>query len=170
MNNFLAIGYVKSAHGVRGNIRVCSFSGESEHFYGLTELTLRRGKREYIFKIEKVSGIHPVIIIKLEGLNTREDALRYKGYEVLVPREKAAPCRENEYYIADLIGCKIYLEGDTNSIIGTVSSVIETSNTNLMEVVRLSGDKVIIPFQDHFIGNINIENKLIELKAPWILE
>lgn len=170
MKNLLAIGYVKSAHGVRGNIRVCSFSGESEHFYNLEELTLRRGRKKYIFKIENVSGRHPTLIIKLKGVETREDALKYKGWEILVPRENASPCGDGEYYIADLVGCKLYTDSQTPDLVGTVLSIVEAANADLLEVEKTDGEKIIIPFQDYFIGHVDITEKKIKLKTPWILE
>lgn len=171
MKDRLAIGYIRSAHGTNGALRVHSFSGESEHFRKLERLTLRYRSIEREYEVEEVFGTHPTLLVKLKGVDTREAAQRLQGWEIWVSREYAAPCREGEYYIADLEGCEVYSEGEEGPVFhGTIVAVIEAPHTFLLEVALPGGGRAMIPFQDHFVGEVDILRRRIELKTPWILE
>jgi len=163
----IAIGKIRTSHGVHGFVKIVSFSGETNHFFDLKKVLLKSEKMEKEYKIEEMKPMGGSVIIKFDGIDNPEKAKSLSGFEIWVPRESAAALSDGEYYHADLIQCSIQFEDE---IIGHVKSLLEGGGGELFEVVKTSGETVLIPFRDEFIGDISIEKKLIELKTRWILE
>ena len=97
MDDELIIGRVRTAHGVRGELKVESMSGETDHFRSLSTVTLVRGDRRHELAVEGVRVAHRTVLLKLEGVDSPEDAKRWRGWEIVAPRRHAAPIREGEY-------------------------------------------------------------------------
>jgi len=161
----LAVGIVRTSHGVQGYVKVKSFSGETAHFSGMREVLLIKNNREKAYRIEAVKPFHDGILIKFEGVNTPEAGKQLAGHEIWVERGLSAPLKADEYYAADVVGCHIYFQGDD---IGVVKAIIENGATDLLEVDVEQGTRI-VPLTEQFIGDIDVEQKAIELKNDWVL-
>ncbi|MFP4267532.1 MAG: ribosome maturation factor RimM, partial [Spirochaetaceae bacterium] len=96
----------------------------------------------------------------------RGELLALAGAERWVDRGEAAPLAEEEYYIADLIGCDILCGG---SKVAVIVSVGGNGFDDLMEVKTDKGIRI-IPFTSRFIGGVDLEEGTVELLAPELLE
>lgn len=195
MTEQFVVGIVRGTHGVSGEFKVESTSGEYDHFYHMDEVTITDGTNSRLVKIESVKEGNNVLYMKLAGINSPEDAAKFNRWEIVVPREKAHKLQKDEWYIEDLKGSSVWYKdtaGDTapalddNSVVGTVTNVLEGGSGYLVEIklsesCRLLGDDikfnrkgnvntVYVPFKDEFIGKINIEEKTMQLMHLWILE
>lgn len=166
MEERLAIGLIRTSHGVRGNLKVKSFSGETNHFYRLKKLYIKKGDRFIPYRVESVSGSLSSLLLKLENIDTREEAIRLRGEVLWVDRSDASPLKEREYYYADLNRCYVYHRGKE---IGKVNTVIGGGVSDILEVVTLQGKTIMVPFDKHFIAEINIEEKGIYLEEDFII-
>ena len=189
------VGIVRGSHGITGEFKVESTSGEYEHFADMDEVTLTNGTVSRLMKIESVSEGSNILYMKTEGINSPEEAAKFNRWEIVVPREKAHKLQKDEWYIEDLKGCSIWYKetaGDTapafdeNSIVGTVTNVLEGGSGYLVEILLsescsfLSDDvkltrkgnpkTVYVPFKDEFIGKIDVDNRQMQLMHLWILE
>lgn len=195
MTEQFVVGIVRGTHGVSGEFKVESTSGEYDHFYHMDEVTITDGTNSRLVEIESVKEGNNVLYMKLVGINSPEDAAKFNRWEIVVPREKAHKLQKDEWYIEDLKGSSVWYKdtaGDTapalddNSVVGTVTNVLEGGSGYLVEIklsesCRLLGDAikfnrkgkvntVYVPFKDEFIGKINIEEKTMQLMHLWILE
>jgi 16S rRNA processing protein RimM len=166
MANRLVTGIVKKPHGVRGVLKVCSASGEYEHFPRLRELTLRSAGQEKRFAVEDCRLTADGALLKLAGIDSPEAAAAYRGWEILVPRSQASPLAEGQYYEADLCGCALISGGVEK---GKVRSVLDTGAHQSLEVVDGAGATWFIPFVEAHVGEVNIAERRIELKSEWLL-
>ncbi len=108
------------------------------------------------------------IVLKFHGINTIEDARTWHKALILVDEQYASPLFPNEFYISDVIHSVLIHE---HSAVGTLTNIIESGNCDLFEVqCKNTGEHKLVPFIEHFIGKIDIQNKKIELKHAWILE
>ena len=189
------VGIVRGSHGITGEFKVESTSGEYEHFADMDEVTLTDGTVSRLMKIESVSEGSNILYMKIEGINSPEEAAKFNRWEIVVPREKAHKLQKDEWYIEDLKGCSIWYKetaGDTapafdeNSIVGTVTNVLEGGSGYLVEILLsescsfLSDDvkltrkgnpkTVYVPFKDEFIGKVDVDNRQMQLMHLWILE
>ena len=105
----LAVGVISSTHGIAGELKVKSYSGEHAHLLGLREALLRKGDVERTVTFEWVRRQDPGVIVKVEGLETPEKARALVGWEIWVARSSADPLGSNEYYAADLCRCLIFV-------------------------------------------------------------
>lgn len=167
MSRELAIGKVKTSFGLRGEVKIHSYSGEFEHFARLKEVSLRTGSGQKVWEIEsfRVAGDFP--IFKFKGIDTPEDAKLLAGQELWVDRDKAAPLADGEYYLSDLIGIKLVMNGEVK---GTVTGFLEGGASELLEVRLVDGNDVIVPFMEMYLGKVDLKDMTIELKVDWILE
>jgi 16S rRNA processing protein RimM len=163
----LAIGLVRGKHGLKGELKVKSFSGDSEHFFPLKQILLCRGERQLDFTVEHVRGHDPAILIKLEGIETPEDASIYQGWEVWADREYASPLDDNEYYVSDICRCTL-ITGKGEKL--KIKNVWEGAPVLMLEVELDSGEVKLVPFQKEFIGTVDIQKKTIDLLSDWLLE
>jgi 16S rRNA processing protein RimM len=161
------LGVVGRPHGVRGFFRVHSLSGETAHFRVLAAVTLYAADgREQVFSVEECRPAGKDVLIKLRGINSPEEAARYRAWEIRAGREYACPLKEGEYYTADLCGCALVCGAKTA---GTVKSVIETGAHDILEVADAGGKTFFIPFVEAHVGKVDIVSRSIELKSDWLL-
>lgn len=165
----IAIGTVRTARGVKGWLKLSSFSGEWSHFADLAAVTLkardRDRKREYEvegFQMNQGSGL-----IKLVGVDTPEAGKTLAGYEILVPKESAAPLDENEWYLRDLIGLSVV--DDKGMVLGEIVSMVESAD-DLLEIRKPDGKLFMIPFRSRFVEEPDMEKRTMVLNALWLMD
>lgn len=164
--DMIAIGKIRTSHGVRGFVKIVTFSGETEHVFKLKKVMLKSDGLEQEYLVEEVQPLGDSVILKFATVDSPENAKALAGMDIMVPRDKAAPLKKGEYYHADLYGCELTFDGEK---LGRVNSIVEGGGGELFEVVLNSGETVLVPFRDEFIGDISVEKKLIELRNRWIL-
>ena len=164
----IIVGKVRTSHGVKGDLKVFSTSGDYDHYSDFESVTLKKGNRSKSFTVEAVKGSGPATLLKLQGIDTPEEGKLYAGYDILVDEELKSPCDEGEYYQSDLIGCDLVFN---DKKLATVIDMVYGGPNDLLEVKREDNEVVVlVPFRNEFIGDVNISNKQIELKVDWILD
>ena len=162
----LAVGVVTATHGLNGELRVRSFSGSLAHLAVLTEATLRKGGVERVLQVESSRPAHPDVFMKISGIDTPEEARRFIGEEIWLPRSQAAPLGESEFYMADLCRCSLFWGEE---LIGEVRTVIEAGGIPLLEIMSCAGKTRLVPFTDHFIADVEVEKGRIFLREDEIV-
>lgn len=162
----LAVGVVRAAHGIAGEVRVRSFSGETAHLLHLTEVVLRRGAASRHALVAAVREAPPDVLVRFAGVDDRAAAAALTGWELTVDRGQAAPLAAGEYYAADLCRCGVY--GDAARV-GTVTGVCETGHAPLLAVRTDDGRTVLVPFTDHFVGAVDVEAGRVELRDAEVV-
>jgi 16S rRNA processing protein RimM len=156
----LAAGVVMAPHGLKGELTIRSFSGRIDHIAALAEVLLRRGGEERRARLLSVRPKPPNAVMKLDGVDSPEQAKRYVGFEIWVPRQAEVPLAKGEYYMADLCRCGVFF-GDER--IGDVRSVMEAGASPLLEVRDLRGKTLLVPFVERFIGEVDVREGKIQL-------
>ncbi len=176
----LAIGRLGSPHGVHGDLKVKSYSGEFAHFLDLVELDLEPARDEgspaarerpvprilhvRVRRIEEGPG---GLLAAFQGYDSPEAARALTGMEIVVPRDKAAPLGPDEWYVADLVGLELVHEGKS---LARVVSVIEGGPDPWLEAELEGGRRALVPFRKEFVGAVDVPAGSIELLAPWLLD
>jgi len=169
-SDYLAVAKLGAARGLDGSLRLMSYSGAYEHIEAVREilvggeLGLADAKSMRIARVN-VGGWGASIVF--EGYETTETARELIGRELFLPRSEACPKGEGEYYIADLVGMRVTVDGRA---IGSVNAVIEGNADDLLEVRREDGATSLVPFRKEFVGTVDEEKGELEIVNPWILE
>ncbi|MGL4524003.1 MAG: ribosome maturation factor RimM [Spirochaetia bacterium] len=167
MTKSLAIGKLTKPFGLKGAIKVRSFSGEFDHFFSLEkkEVELRHQDQILRTRIESVQVKGDALVIIFNGYCTPEHVGEIRGYEIFVPRDLATPLKEGEYYLSDLIGSTLLFQGQS---IGIIRHFFEAAQI-VLEVERIAADPLYIPFLKVFIGDIDLKNQTVELLDDRLL-
>jgi 16S rRNA processing protein RimM len=160
----LAVGMVQTSHGLKGYVKVKSLSGEIEHLLRLKSVHLGVPGALVTFEVENVRRGAGAVLLKLVGIDSPESAAGYRGQFIWVERRFASVLAEEEYYSADLEGCRLYQEGD---LIGTVVAVPAGGGGDFLEVESPEGKRLIVPFTKHFVGRVDIVERRIELTEAY---
>ena len=157
----LAIGIIKKPHGIQGNLRVKSLSGEIGHFLLLEEIYLRTGNEFISYAIERIVMYSPDVLLKLKGIDTPEQGKFFCGREIWVERKYANPLENGEFYVSDLNRCDVFFR---ERHLGSVKSSIEMGISCLLEVESPARKSTLVPFTERFVENVDIERRQILLK------
>jgi len=167
--DLIAIGIIRTAWGLKGWLKLSSYSGEWDHFFSLKSVLLaakaiNRPKEYEVegFRIHQGAGQ-----LKFVGIDSPELAKTLSGAEIMVPREQGAGLAADEWYIADLIGLRM-IDADANYL-GKIVSVISSSD-DILEVLTPGGSRFMVPFRTEFVGEPDMENGTLVLNALWIME
>ena len=155
-------------YGVHGDIKVKSFSGETEHLLGLNGkmVLLRKDGKDQKRSVETVKTYGNDLLIRFVGLGSPELVHPLVASELWVEREFASPVGAGDYYIGDLVGCSLVFAG---TALGTVTGLWENGAMDMFEVEKADGSKAHVPFSAQFIGEVDIASKSIQLLHDWIL-
>ena len=164
----ISIARIGKTHGVKGYIRLKSFAGEYEHLFSIEDaVVVTRAGKEKAVRIEDMRALGDQVVVKFAGYDSPEAARELSGSELQAASVHAAPLREGEYYIADLIGCGLFFDEQK---LGDVVGVAEIGHADLLEVK--TGEKAhrYVPLKDQYVDRVDTTAKRIELRVGWILE
>ena len=169
MEQLLRVGVISNTHGIRGEVKVFPTTDEPTRFEGLKEVILDTGKEQLPLHISNVKYFKQFVILKFKEYNNINDIERYKGKDLYVTRKNAVPLEEGEYYIADLIGCKVIT--DEGNDLGELVDVLETGANDVYNVKTNEGKELLLPYIEDCIKEIDIEKKeIIAHIMPGLLD
>ena len=174
MTEKFIIGLVGAPFGVKGFLKVRSFSGEIDHLLNLSSVIVSKGEKEQLLKIEETAPALPAVLIHFAGINSPEAARELTGAQLLAGREQAAPLCEGEFYIEDLKGLPVVshtdIDGGNGGTLGKITDIIEGGGGELAEIELINGEKRFVPFRLDFFTEISPEKGRVVLQNLWILE
>jgi 16S rRNA processing protein RimM len=148
----VCVGVITGAQGVRGAVRIKSFTVQPEDVASYGPVADETGQRA--FALRAVGRAKGVVIATIAGIADRDAAERLKGVRLYVARDKLPAPGEEEYYHADLIGLAAILPDGT--VLGRVRAVHEYGAGDSLEVTRESGGTVIVPFTRAVVPEVDL--------------
>ncbi|BBF42203.1 16S rRNA processing protein RimM [Lachnospiraceae bacterium KM106-2] len=159
MEQLLRVGVISSTHGVRGEVKVFPTTDDVTRFKTLKNVILDTGREQIALEITNVKFFKQFAILKFKGYDNINDIEKYKGKDLYVQREDAVELEEDEYYIADVIDCKVVTDEDKE--LGTLVDVMETGANDVLVVKTNDGKEILLPYIDDCVLNVDIEKKEI---------
>ena len=158
--NRLVVGKVNGLFGVKGWIKLLSWTEPRERILSFPKWQLQLGGEWREWKVAEGRRHGKTIIVRLEGIGDRDQAVKLLGAEIAVSRDQLPPLKPGEYYWADLIGLEVQLL-DGRSL-GKVDSMMATGANDVLVV---KGDRErLIPFVlDQVVREVNLESGLIQV-------
>lgn len=162
MGELVLLGIVGAPHGVRGEVRIKTFTGDPLGIADYGPLSDGKGRH---FEITDIRPAKEVVVARLKGVTTREAAEALNGTELFVARDKlSANEDEDEFLQADLIGCSVVaVDG---AVLGTVTAVENYGAGDLLDIETPDGRSVLMPFTKAFAPRIDIAARRIEAEPP----
>ena len=121
-NEWLTVGLITSCHGINGQVKIKSLSDFEERFLKPGIRWLQQ-ENEPPLKIELISGFKQpgktTFIVKLQGINTRNNAEKLKKFKILVKTDILPELKKEEFHLLELINLEVKtLENDQLKING----------------------------------------------------
>src|SRR3978361_873780 len=126
----ICIARIGAAHGVRGAVKLWTFTEDPFAVEAYGPLVTKDGARQFELTSAREAKGH--LVVTLKGVATREDAERLNGIELYVARKKLPLTEEDEYYHADLIG--LAAVNAANEPIGRVLAIHNFGARNIIEI------------------------------------
>ena len=161
MNNILQVGAVTSTHGLAGEVKVFPTTDDPKRFKKLKQVLLDTGKDMLPLGVEHVKFFKNMVILKFKGYDRIEDIMGFKGKNLYVTRKNAVRLKKDEYFIADLIGMKVYTEDE--AYLGELTEVITTGANDVYTVRMENGKDVLIPAIGQCILNVDVEHETMQV-------
>ena len=137
MDDFLMIGTVLKPQGVRGECKIRSWAADINRFNSWKELYMKTADGFTPFAVEVARISDGFVFAHLDGSSSANEAEKYRGTDLYVDRENAAPAEKDATLIADLIGCEARDENDT--VIGTLTDVLQYGTVDTWVFKTASG-------------------------------
>lgn len=155
------LGVIGRPHGVRGLVRVQSFTAVPEDVAAYGALADEAGGRT--FRLEIVTpGEMPVV--RIAGVADRDAAARLTGTKLYVDRAVLPPPAEDEYYLADLVGCAAVDEA--GAALGTVAAVHDHGAGAFLEITRAAGPALLVPFTRAAVPEVSLAERRLVVAPP----
>lgn len=161
------LGEFGRAHGLRGELRLKSFTADPQAIAGYGPLSTADGRLLALVEVRPAAGGAPdLLVARIEGIVTREQAEALNGTRVFVPRSRLLPpADEDEFLAADLVGLAV--EDAAGQHLGAVSAVPNYGGGDLIEIAPAGGGApALLPFTRAFVPVIDLEKRRIVVEAP----
>ena len=153
-SRYLECGKVIATHGVAGALKIESWCDSPYVLSELPELYFFENGKYIKYEVEKASVFKSIVIAKLAGISTVEDAALRKNMTLYADRDDFE-LDEGAYFIADLIGLDV-IDADTGKVYGKLSEVTNYGASDIYTVKTETGDKM-IPAVPEFVIETDLE-------------
>jgi len=161
----VCLGVVGAPHGVRGAVRIKSFTADPAAISGYGALEDESGARHFTLKVVGSAKGDGMVIAKLSGVADRDRAEALRGLRLYAPRAVLpAIGDEDEFYHADLVGLAALL--DDGARLGTVIAVHDFGAGDMLEIGRDAGQPVLVPFTRAAVPVVDLAGRRVVLDPP----
>lgn len=150
---------IVNTHGVRGEVKALHYT-DGEAFFKKVKTVYKEDGT--VIKILSWRFQKGAVLLTLEGVDTMELAEKMRFSKLYAKEEDLPKLPKGEYYFFELIGLKAMLPD--GSELGEVTDVIENNASNLLEIKKTDGEKVLIPNIPVFVGEVNTDEGTILIK------
>lgn len=159
---YLRIGKIINTQGIRGEVKVLPLTDDISRFDDLKYVLIDDDMLKKA-EVENVRYHKGIVILKLKGIESINDAEIYKGMYILVSREDAIKLPEGSYFVCDIIGLDVYDEDGV--FLGKVKDVISTGSNDVYSV-KSEDKEILIPALKTVVKQIDIQNGKMVVKIP----
>jgi len=159
----ICVAQIGAAHGVRGEVKLKSFTADPLAVMDYGPLSTEDGARSFVIEALRPAKGH--LVARLAGIGDRDTAERLARTRLYIPRERLPPPAADEFYHADLIGlAAVAADG---SEVGTVVAIHDFGAGDILELRPASGGTTImLPFNEACVPKIDLAQGRITVVLP----
>jgi len=152
-DGYLAVARVTAVHGIRGEVRVELHTDFPDRF--VPDIVIYMGEALTEFTIEIARPHKQQLLLKLAGVDTRNNAELLRGQWIFIPENDAVTLEADTYWVHDIVGLQVQTEEGEE--LGVVSDVLFTG-ANEVYVVQGPGDgpELLLPAIDEVVQSVNL--------------
>ena len=156
---YFEIGQIVNTFGIKGMVKVNPFTDDISQFEKMNSILIDKKGTLIEMQIEEVKYSKNQVLLKLKGIETIEEAEKYRNCYLKLPREKAKKLPEGTYFIADLIGVDVYTE--EGNLLGKVEDIYNSGASDIYVIKNELGKQILLPATKEVIKQIDLEQEKI---------
>ncbi|MBI1208429.1 MAG: 16S rRNA processing protein RimM [Azospirillum sp.] len=161
-SGLVCVGRIIGVHGVRGAVKLKSYTEAPEAVVEYGPLSDRLGRRH--FTISLLSRIKEHWLARIDGIDDRDTALALRGTDLFVERSALPEPAEDEYYHTDLIGLRA--ETLDGKLLGKVTAVHDFGAGTMIEIIGADAPPLLVPFTGKAVPVVDVAGGRIAIDPP----
>lgn len=162
----VCVGAIVGAQGVRGAIRVKSFTADPVDVASYGPVSDEAGSRR--FKLKVIGEAKGLVVVKLDGIDDRNAAEALRGTQLFVDRDRLPKTEEDEFLYTDLVGLRA--EGVDGSAMGTIRGISDFGAGEVLDIVNSEGGSFMIPFTLAAVPVVDVAGGRVVIDPPVYAE
>ena len=157
------IGKILKPHGVKGSVKaevITSFPG---HFLELKTVYIEHENQKQAYSIEEARLSDRFVFLKFSEINDHDQAEKLRNHYIYIEQKDLMPLNEDEYYIHDLIGLKVFDEHGV--FIGTIRDVWTYSANDIYVLDTDDGQEKLIPAIKQVVKSVNLKERTMVIHS-----
>jgi len=156
------VGNISGPYGTDGFVTINSFTDFPERFFHLKSVAVKIfGKVKELY-IEDADEVRKTVLLKFKNFDSAEDVEFLTGKSIYVRKEDLVELDEDQFYIHDLIGSKVFRN---DKEVGSVVDVLSLESNDVIVIKTLSDDELLIPAVKDFVDLVDTEKKVLVIRA-----
>lgn len=157
---------IAGAHGIRGQVRLRSFTDNPESIFDYQPLKDEAGER--VFKLKPAGINKDLFIAVIDGVKDRTQAEALRGTKLFFERQKLPKAKKGEYYEADLIGLAV--QDDHGKTYGKILAVHNYGAGPFLEIGSTKKDSFMLPFTNTCVPVVDMAAGAVAINLPdgWL--
>ncbi len=160
--DLVCVGVIGAAKGLRGEVRIKSFTADPADIGAYGPLFDATGERTFLLRVTGMAKGQ--VVARIEGVADRDAAEAVKGIRLHVPRGALPETGDEEYYHADLIGLRADLTDGER--LGTIRAIYDFSAGDVLEIAQEDGAVVMVPFTRAAVPEIDFAGGRVVIDPP----
>jgi 16S rRNA processing protein RimM len=166
MPSQVCVARIGTAHGVRGQVKLWTFTEEALSVMRYGPLSTKDGARQ--FEVTHAREAKGCLVATLKGITTRSEAERLNGVELYVARDKLPATADGEYYHADLIGLAAVTT--TGEPLGRVVAIHNFGAGDIIEIAPSDAVTMLLPFSNAVVPTVDVPAGCVVIDLPGEIE
>lgn len=158
MDSLLEVGQIVNSYGIKGFLKVVPLVDNNNQFKEFEKLYIQENKKYRELKLQEVKFSKNLVLLKVEGIDSIEEALKLKNLYLYAKREDIK-LEEGAYFIVDLIGLEVYTE--EGELLGTLKEVLQPGANDVYVVENKQKEQILLPVIPDVVKQINIAEKKV---------
>ena len=155
MQEYLEVGQIVNTNGLKGLLKVNPFTDDITRFEELKTVLVQHKGELVEFEIEYVKYQKNQVLLKLKGIDSIEEAQRYKEDYLKIHRKDAKALPKDTYFIVDLIGLDVYT--DSNEYLGKIDDIFPTGSNDIYVVKNELGQQILLPGLPEVLKEVDLD-------------
>ncbi|HSV27956.1 MAG TPA: ribosome maturation factor RimM [Candidatus Omnitrophota bacterium] len=162
MASRVCVGAVVGAHGVRGGVRIKSFTDCPQDVGSYGPVEDESGERR--FKLKVTGEAKGLVIATLEGVKDRDAAEALRGTRLYVPRARLPKLEEDEFLVSDLVGLEA--RNEAGEVVGIVRGVADFGAGEVVDIALKAGGSLMVPFTKAAVPEVDVRGGWLAFETP----
>lgn len=162
----ILVGVIGAPHGVKGELRLKSFTADPLAIADYGPLTDSTGKTLLLTKVRLLKD--DMLVVQFDGIDGRDAAATLTRREVYVLRSQLPPPDDDEFYFSDLIG--LTAKTVAGELFGTIVAVENFGAGDLIEIEKPDGQRTLLPFTKAIVPHVDLIGRLVTIDPPIEIE